>query len=228
MKSFLICFIALFACAAGNFLEPNETRRNFNCELKLKSNIFHFSAVPLFRIDATDFEDDKIVGGQPTTIQEHPHQVSLRIRGTHECGGSIIAPTRVLTAAHCLTPNAPPSIYTVLAGTANRTDVGNGQLRNVIRFVIHPRYSSLTTVNDIAVLQTQTAFVFGRNVRAIAIPPQGAPTPDGASVVVTGWGHLQWGQSTPFPIILRGVSKPVVSNERCRVAYPGRITPDML
>lgn len=223
MKSFVICFIALFACTAGNF-----NGENINGELKLISKIFHFSAVPLFGIDAVDFDDDKIVGGQPTTIQEHPHQVSLRIRGSHECGGSIIAATRVLTAAHCLTPNAPPSIYTVLGGTSNRTDVTNGQLRNVIRFVIHPRYSSLTTVNDIAVLQIQTAFVFGRNVRAIAIPPQGAPTADGASVTVTGWGLLQWGSSGPFPIILRGVSKPVVSNERCSVFYPGRITPDML
>lgn len=53
--------------------------------------------------------DDKIVGGNETTIEQHPYQVSLRYRGFHYCGGSILTPTRVLTAAACIQPNPIPS-----------------------------------------------------------------------------------------------------------------------
>ncbi|WDN56064.1 trypsin-like serine protease [Streptomyces clavuligerus] len=37
-----------------------------------------------------------------------PHQISLQYRNSHICGGSIIGPTHVLTAAHCV-ENINPS-----------------------------------------------------------------------------------------------------------------------
>lgn len=42
-----------------------------------------------------------IVGGVKTTIEKVPWQVALRYNSEFSCGGVIIAPEWILTAAHC-------------------------------------------------------------------------------------------------------------------------------
>lgn len=44
-----------------------------------------------------------IIGGQQTTINQYPYQVSLRKPYDHICGGAIISVDYILTAAHCKT-----------------------------------------------------------------------------------------------------------------------------
>nr|CAD7424302.1 unnamed protein product [Timema monikensis] len=68
--------------------------------------------------------DLRIIGGEPASNNQFPYQVSLSISGYHVCGGSILTPTIVLTAAHCVhglstldkngveTPPTPSSIIT--------------------------------------------------------------------------------------------------------------------
>nr|CAD7205937.1 unnamed protein product [Timema douglasi] len=46
--------------------------------------------------------DLRIIGGEPASNNQFPYQVSLSISGYHVCGGSILTPTIVLTAAHCV------------------------------------------------------------------------------------------------------------------------------
>lgn len=58
-----------------------------------------------------------MVGGDDAAPHSWPWQISLSVRGTnHICGGSLIKPNWVITAAHCVSGNLRPSSYTVVVG----------------------------------------------------------------------------------------------------------------
>lgn len=44
----------------------------------------------------------RIVGGNMSSPAQWPWQASLQFQGYHLCGGSIITPVWIVTAAHCV------------------------------------------------------------------------------------------------------------------------------
>ena len=108
----------------------------------------------------------RVIGGADATAGEWPWQTKLETRDSgFTCGGSLITPTWVMTAAHCIS-DKDPSTYSVTLGDLNRErPEGTEQTFSVRRVVVHPDYNSPVFVNnDIALLQltrpaTKTAFV---------------------------------------------------------------------
>lgn len=93
----------------------------------------------------------RIVGGRATTIERFPWQLSLRSKGSHRCGASIITLNRALTAAHCYRPVEDKlEQFTVLAGSTKRlVDVGS-YIIGLDKFVQHPNFANGTLVNGMA------------------------------------------------------------------------------
>lgn len=90
--------------------------------------------------------------------------------GNHICGGSIINPTTIVTAAHCII--LPIISLTIRAGSSNR--LNGGQVIPITISFIHPLYNSITRENDIAIMKLVQPLVFGSGVQPINIPSQGS------------------------------------------------------
>merc|ERR1712059_243006 len=65
---------------------------------------------------------DKIVGGHEAEPHSIPWQVSLRRKADnfHFCGGSVVGPRHVVTAAHCTVIWDSPSEVVIVAGAHNK------------------------------------------------------------------------------------------------------------
>lgn len=172
--------------------------------------------------------EGRIVGGEETTIEAHPYQVSLQRDGRHICGGAVIAESIALTAAHCLENPSAPWQYSIMAGATLIEDDEHEQVRPLIRLLPHPHYLSKPTRNDVGLLFWEAPLVFGANVHPVELPFQDDAVPYGHISNVTGWGIMREGLGAPLSERLRIVSLPLISNEECREAYGGNITDVML
>ncbi|XP_033213880.1 trypsin epsilon-like [Belonocnema kinseyi] len=137
----------------------------------------------------------RIVGGEPTTIEAVPHQVSLQAYGFSYCGGSIVSETWVLTAGHC-TVSYPAKWISVRAGTTHFSS--GGTVHPVAKVVRHKNYrTNLYGVpeNDVALLQLKTPFELGTSRQPIAIFEQDEEAVEGSLATITGWGAVREGGS---------------------------------
>lgn len=97
----------------------------------------------------------RIVGGSDVNPKRYPYFTSLYQKGVQRsqftCGGSLIAPDVVLSAAHCI-DEAGPINYVVV----NNTDHGGtnpyGYSRQVVDTIVHPNWDSVTLRNDLMLL----------------------------------------------------------------------------
>lgn len=44
----------------------------------------------------------RIIGGEETSIENHPYQASIQYFGFHYCGAAVISESYVVSAAHCM------------------------------------------------------------------------------------------------------------------------------
>ncbi|XP_053599822.1 trypsin beta isoform X7 [Plodia interpunctella] len=164
----------------------------------------------------------QIIGGRPSSVARHPYQVSMVLNGNSFCGGFIISPDYVVTAAHCV-QNVVPSAIRLRVGSTRR-DSG-GRIVRVSNVTVHPQYGRPRFDNDIAVLRLAAPLTFSDSIRAIRLPARGDAVPL-VRLTVTGWGLTAPG-GRRIPRTMMEAQVPVVPHWLCRLSYGDALTANM-
>ncbi|MBY5738342.1 trypsin-like serine protease [Rhizobium leguminosarum] len=198
-------------------------------------------ASPALAQQDTDFAGEdggRVIGGQTAKKGEWPWQVKIlapdpeqRGRFGGHCGGSLISPRWILTAAHCVT-----------SGRSGKQDLfardlliveGKSKIDKVIavdgpdkpglaveEVIIHEDFDRKVFANDIALIKLSEPAKSKPAILASASDDEVEAA--GHPAVVTGWGYTKadhgWDDKY-LPTELQEVELPIVPREDCRAAY---------
>lgn len=164
--------------------------------------------------------ETRIVGGQQSDPGEFPYYVDLG-----GCGGSLVAPDVVLTAAHCGSYEGD----TVIVGAFRAGSTQNNAVEvSVIDEAMHPGYNDDTVENDFMLLKlSQEVNIPGSNV-VLSLNSQYSTPSDGEDLTVLGLGDTQEGGGSPN--FLRDVEVQAVDTNTCnrQSAYDGEVTDSVM
>ncbi|XP_041364386.1 ovochymase-1-like [Gigantopelta aegis] len=137
-----------------------------------------------------DLDTHRIVGGKEAVPGSWPWQVSVRRDDVHQCGGTLIHPYWVATAAHCFEATDNPSVWSISAGKHKLLgDDVNEQVRQSSAIIVHRKYNTYSSVNDIALLRLAVPINITDHVDVICLPIKPAST--GMLCFITGWGETE-------------------------------------
>ncbi|XP_069807122.1 ovochymase-1 [Dendropsophus ebraccatus] len=169
---------------------------------------------------------NRIVGGEEACPNCWPWQVAIMYRETFQCGGVILLPQWVLTAAHCL-PSTDPSRYHVVAGIHDQLLKESSRQERAAHIIVpHKMYSPITNDYDIALIRLAEELIFNDVVRPVCLPSAEEPLKQTSLCVVTGWGSTE--EDEQHFNRLQQLQVPILDNNICNSSYyPGVISERM-
>lgn len=200
--------------------------------MKIVSNRLVFFIVALslsLMVASSSFARPRIIGGGPASEGEYPFMVGLFSAGYEGpeglfCGGTLIDPQYVVTAAHCVSDiDYDPSSVEVVIGRTKLTSTQGVRVK-LAGIIVHPLYDSSKSLNDVALLKLENPVpgvplqVIGANESSLWAP--------GIQAKIIGWGLTDPEVIYPaFPDVLQEADVPIHSDSDCENAYGYAYTP---
>ncbi len=186
-----------------------------------EQNLRTGDALPSGQTD-DEVRQPRIVGGTLAGATDNPFQVGLMNKDVADdfqsqfCGGTLIRPNVVVTAAHCSDFVTAGEVQVL---TGSRELNGTGTRHDVTRIAIPSRWNEDTFDFDVAVWILSTP---ANGIPLATLPAADPPT--GTDMLITGWGTLTQGGT--YPTSLYKATVPMVSRSNCNDAnsYSGDIT----
>lgn len=190
--------------------------------------------------------EPRVVGGEETSIHDWPWQVAIAHPPSEGgdgydrqfCGGSLVAPTVVLTAAHCAYDGAfqPPSDFSVISGRTTLSSDEGAEMpaADVLYFVdrgsgpvaqssTQPRngtqlYDDSTSEWDVVLIVLPAAAPAPAAPIQIASAAERGLWEDGDPAFITGWGDTTGAQT--YADDLHQAEVEIIGDTTCENAYP--------
>lgn len=167
----------------------------------------------------------RMAGGVNASIEEFPFLVALEFSGYKSeswefmCGGSIITPYNILTAAHCIENSDDPSWYRVRAGSSLLQK--HGTIYKVSNWTRHEKFrvdNHSNTEYDIAVLKLMEPIEFDNKTKMpVDMFEFNEESKPGSIAKVAGWGQISF--TGEFSEHLRSGELKLVDKKNCSEAY---------
>ncbi|KAL7479767.1 hypothetical protein ACHAW6_005487 [Cyclotella cf. meneghiniana] len=175
----------------GNMVKLDQSHNDNASVNSFAESICGAPSRKLNQFHANDSSDvHSIVGGIEATVGRYLYVVGLTYSSSFSsfnCGGSLIAPDAVLTAAHCIDPEY--NFFIAINGH-NTTD-WEGEVIPMTEAFIHPNYNDFTEANDFAVVILDVATT--QDVQFIKLNHDESYPP--VKIWVMGWGDTTEGGS---------------------------------
>uniref|UniRef100_A0A3Q2PEK9 Ovochymase 1 n=1 Tax=Fundulus heteroclitus TaxID=8078 RepID=A0A3Q2PEK9_FUNHE len=223
------CLLWLWGASLQIDGNQNQTQNLLNGTLQEHSTFsawFGFSDVAGVRSFPPELDvETRIIGGQEAWAHSWPWQVSLRFSSMPACGGAIIGPQWVISAAHCFLRYNKESLWEVVAGKhdLDKPDEPGEQLVGISRIFSHQEYDTRTKESDVALLKLERPLVFTDFIRPIDIWM--TTLPEAMRCTVTGWGSTR--ENGPRVNRLQEVNVSLLASDACNEYYNGRVRPSM-
>lgn len=173
--------------------------------------------------------DKMIVGGRDAASAAWPWQVSLQYRASdgsfrHTCGGVLISPNFVLTAAHCTDGRGSKEMFRVAAGL-NNIEEETGTVFEVEEIINHEDFEMNPIFgfpNDIGLLKLKTPVETNDKIQFACLPPKDVDFAGNSDCWISGWGKT-WFTDEGVPAKLQEANVAVPTTEQCQEEHIGTV-----